>query len=151
MQYWKYIACAGIGLMLAGCTSSGGGASYEARDTTPPSVANFAITPPDGSWRGGTCQVAVTATDNDQVAQVVAGISGPGLNTQVPLTKATSSSSSYQGGITIPANTNGDGRTNTYYVTAWAIDATGNSSTVTQSLSFTVTSPDGPPVGPPGW
>lgn len=153
MWYWRIVIFGFIlSGLLAGCSSTGGGASYEERDTIPPLVSNFAITPPNNAWRGGACQITVTATDNDQVQQVVAGISGPGVNSQAPLSSVSAGSTNYQGNVTVPPNTNGDGSANTYYVTVWALDASGNSSTVTDSLSFIVSAPNGPPVEPPaGW
>lgn len=149
MRYWILCPIFGVVMcgLLAGCTSSGGGASYEERDTIPPRITSFDITPPAGDWRGGACQITVAATDNDAVADVMAGISGPGINTQVPLTG--SAATSYVGSVSVPPNTHGDGKANTYYVTAWALDASGNSSTVTESLSFAIAAPEGPPIGPP--
>ena len=141
-----------IGIALfTGCSSNGGGAPYVETDRVPPVVSDFAITPPNGDWRAGSCAIELRATDNEGVTSVLASVSGPGAaGDVVSLTLVEGSADLYRGSGVAPPNTDGAGRTNTYWVTAWALDEAGNSTTVEESLSFTIPPPDAP-LPPPSW
>jgi hypothetical protein len=124
---------------------------YDPGDPEMPMVSEFALTPPADGWRGGTCYVRLMATDNVKVKDVTARLTGPGAPTDaVVLSLVSGTVQYYQGSVTVPANTNADGKDNTYYVTAWAKDDAGNTTSVEQSLSFTVPGAETPP-GPPTW
>lgn len=146
------VAACLLAVGLGGCSTSGGGAQYDQGDVTPPTVGDFAISPPNGGWRAGPCQVTLRADDNVKVASVIARIAGPGAGSDpIALTLETGTKDLYQGNIPVPANTNSDGTTNTYSITAWAIDAAGNSTAVDQSLTFTVPPADVPSPPPSAW
>jgi hypothetical protein len=136
-------------LLLAGCSSSGGGAPYTPRDRTAPTVTDFTAAPADGAWRGGPCRVTVAATDNVAVTAVIARISGPGATADaVPVPPA--GAGQYQGDVPVPPNTNSNGAANTYFITVWAHDAEGNTGASAQSIQVMVPAPEGP-LPPPAW
>jgi len=152
------IKCLLIGMSLCvllwcgGCSSSGGGAPYTEGDHTPPTLSDFSITPPQNGWRAGDCIIEVKATDNIKVASVSARVSGPNVDGgSVPLLPVTGTPNLYRGKAPVPANTDPNGMTNTYFVTAWATDNDGNSSTVDKSLMLTVPPPEAPPGSPGTW
>ncbi len=139
----------GLTLALAGCQSNGGGAAFTEQDLVPPVVSGFTITAPAGGWRAGACRVSLHATDNQQVTSVVARLSGPNAPTDpTALALVSGTADQYQGDVPVPANINSDGSPVTYYVTAWAIDNAGNSTSVENSLSFTVPAPEAPQPPP---
>ncbi len=146
----RWIALTGLVLLLAGCSTSGGGAKLATKDTTAPVVSGFTIDPPRGGWHAGTCALSLQATDDTGVTSVTARISGPNADA-APVALSLTSGHTYTGTLTVPANVNSDGSDNTYLVTAWAMDAAGNTTPVDQSLAFTVPAPDGPPVAPTAW
>ncbi len=137
-------------LVIAGCSSSGGGAPYTPRDRTAPAVGEFTLVPPDHGWRGGACGVTATATDNVGVTSVVARISGPGASGDAFQLMVTAPGR-YQGDVPVPANTNNTGQANTYYITVWAWDAEGNSGSALESLPVTVPAPEAPLPPPVAW
>ncbi len=115
-------------------------------------VSDFAITPPNNGWRAGLCQITLTATDNKAVTSVVARISGTGASADpITLSEVANAPHHYQGSGKVPANTNSDGKANSYSVTAWAVDDAGNSTTVAQSLSFTIPAVEAPQAPPSDW
>jgi hypothetical protein len=147
------VALASIIGIAGGCSSSGGGAPMIARDTTPPVITAFEISPPSAGWRAGLCGIHITATDStSSVESVTARITGPGSDGEaITLTPMLGAPGTYMGTGLVPANTNSDGTANSYFVTAWAQDPSGNSTTVAESLSFTVPAPDGPLPPPSSW
>ncbi len=153
-QYGVRALC-GAGVVLAlcllcGCSSSGGGAAYTAPNTTPPTVSDFAITAPQNGWQAGNCIIQLRATDKAGVATVTATVSGPNINGgSVPMQLVSGSGNLYQGSVAVPSNVSATGITNTYFVTAWATDTAGNSTSVAQSLSFSIPPPQDAPVAPP--
>ncbi|MHB9130730.1 MAG: hypothetical protein ACYDBB_06530 [Armatimonadota bacterium] len=139
-----------VDVLLIGCASSGGGAPYQDTDHVPPVVSGFAVTPPTRGWRGGDFTVEMHATDNIHIGSVYARVTGPYAgDSAITMSLISGSTDLYRGTGQAPANTNSNGTANTYHVAAWAVDDDGNSTTVDQSLSFTVPAPDGP-LPPPG-
>ncbi|MHB9022921.1 MAG: hypothetical protein ACYC7E_01915 [Armatimonadota bacterium] len=135
--------------LAVGCSTSGGGAPFDPGDQIPPVITGFTIAPPAGDWHAGPCIIEVHATDETSMGLVTARISGPNASGDpVILELVAGTADTYIGSGPVPANTNANGQPNTYWVTAWAADAEGNSSTVEQSLSFSVPAPDGPPPPP---
>lgn len=148
---WLIMPCVIISIVaiLAGCSSSGGGAPFTPRDLTAPTITDFTLTPPASGWRAGACRVNVSAADNVGVTGVIARISGPGATTDaIPIPPA--GNSRYAGDVPVPPNTNSDGTANTYFITVWAQDAEGNNGSSDKSLSVVVPAPDGP-LPPPVW
>ncbi|HEY3416193.1 MAG TPA: hypothetical protein VGM23_04845 [Armatimonadota bacterium] len=150
MRHGLVILCVISGWwLLAGCSTSGGGAPYQDVDRTPPVISSFNITPPPSDWHGGPCIIEIHATDETEMALVTARISGPNAPADaVVLQLVAGTTDSYVGTGTMPANTNANGQPNAYWVTAWATDKEGNSSTVDHSLSISIPAPDGPPPPP---
>ncbi len=137
-----------------GCSTNGGGASPRDDDTVPPTIADFTLSPPElaEGWRGGSFTVEVRAEDDLRIGKVQARLTGPGASdAAITLTLIPGSDHRYRGVGTAPANTNVTGGANTYFVTAWAQDAAGNSSAVERSLSFTVPAPEAPLPPPTQW
>lgn len=143
----RYLWMICLPLIVAGCSTSGGGAQLQVKDTTAPVVRDFAITPPTGDWHAGPCSVSLQASDDVGVAEVTARISGPNANA-APVPLPCVGGAAYAGTLPVPANVNSNGRDNTYQVTAWAVDAAGNTTPVAASLTFTVPASAGPPPPP---
>jgi len=139
-------------LLLAGCHSSGGGAPFTEEDRVAPVVSDFTVEPPANGWRAGACRVTLRASDNQQVAGVVARLSGPNAPSDpTALALVAGTRDQYQGDVPVPANTNSNGVANNYFLTAWAQDNVGNSTSVAESVTFTVPAPEGPHPPPTDW